>query len=521
MTAAAWLRVGLAFFALNTLLTFENRWPGLGVLYMPRLSFELCLGLALLAAWVAWRGVPSARATTALALGFVLLVGVRYLDVTAPAVMGRPVNLYWDGRHALELVRVAGQSWSWWLVGGVLAACLLCAALLLMVARWGIGTMARALAVLPTLRRGSGMAAGAFALCFAAYVPDERDTRWFFSLPITPTLAQQTTLLAQAVWPGQAEATLGPGPAFDTDLQALHTPQGPADVVLLFAESYGAVAFDDATLATALTPARDRLQAAITASGRQVVSARVRAATFGGASWLSHASLLSGIATTDPMRHDLLLASHRPTLVQHFARHGYRTVGWMPGIKRPWPEGAFYGFERFADDARIGYEGPDVGYWRIPDHAAMALLQAQELGTGPRQPVFAVFPTTSTHAPFQPLPTLPGDSAIEGDGDSTAERYARSLRYQFRWLSRHLAQTEPSRQVLIIVGDHQPPGGLAGRDASWDVPVHVIASDPALIRRFEGLGFTAGLQPQGPALGAMHELTRALLLAFDGRSEHH
>lgn len=521
MKAAAWLRAGLAFFVLNTLLTFENRWPGLGVLYMPRLSFELCLGLALLAGWVAWRGVPSARATTALALGFVLLVAVRYLDVTVPAVMGRPVNLYWDGRHAFELIRVAGQSWSWWHVAGALAALLMGAVLLMGVARWGIRTLAQALARLPALRLGSGVAAGAFTLCFAAYVPDERDTRWFFSLPVTPTLAQQTALLAQVWWPGEADATLGPGPTFDTDLQALHTPQGPADVVLLFAESYGAVAFDDAALTASLAPARERLQVAIGDSGRQVVSARVRAATFGGASWLSHASLLSGIATTDPARHDLLLASDRPTLVQHFARHGYRTVGWMPGIKRPWPEGAFYGFERFADDARLGYSGPDVGYWRIPDHAAMELLQGQELGTAPRQPVFAVFPTTSTHAPFHPLPTLPGDSAADGDGGSTAERYARSLQYQYRWLARHLKATAASRQVLIIVGDHQPPGGLAGREASWDVPVHVIASDPALLRRFEGLGFTAGLQPRGPALGEIHELTRALLLAFDGRSEHH
>ena len=57
--------------------------------------------------------------------------------------------------------------------------------------------------------------------------------------------------------------------------------------------------------------------------------------------------------------------------------------------------------------------------------------------------------------------------------------------------------------------------------AAWDVPVHVIANDPSLIRRFEGLGFTAGLRPGGMVLGDMQDLTRALLLAFDGRSEHH
>ncbi len=340
-------------------------------------------------------------------------------------------------------------------------------------------------------------------------------------------MGNQATLLAQVLWPAHGEATLGHGPAFDTDLQSLHGPQGPADVVLMFAESYGAVALDDRGLSAALAPSRERLRRALAASGRQVVSARVRAATFGGASWLSHASLLTGLAVTDPARHQLLLTSERPTLVGHFARHGYRTVGWMPGIKRPWPEGAFYGFERFADDPRLGYRGPDVGYWRIPDQVAMALLHEQELSASKaeRRPVFAVFPTVSTHAPFEPLPLLLdeplGPLATEASGHSPEKGYAASLRYQFDWLARYLERTADSRQVLVVVGDHQPPGGVAGRNASWDVPVHVISSDPALTRRFEAIGFTPGLEPVGPALGAMHELTRWLLLAFDGRAEPH
>jgi hypothetical protein len=65
--------------------------------------------------------------------------------------------------------------------------------------------------------------------------------------------------------------------------------------------------------------------------------------------------------------------------VRHFARNGYRTVGWMPGLKRPRPAGSFYSFDRLADDAGIGYRGMNFGCWRIPDQAAMALLQAQNL----------------------------------------------------------------------------------------------------------------------------------------------
>ena len=83
-STADWLlRFGLAFAVLNTLLTFENRWPGFGVLYMPRLSFELCLAVVVLMGWVAVRGGVSARAATVLAGGFVALVAVRYADVTA------------------------------------------------------------------------------------------------------------------------------------------------------------------------------------------------------------------------------------------------------------------------------------------------------------------------------------------------------------------------------------------------------------------------------------------------------
>jgi hypothetical protein len=277
-----------------------------------------------------------------------------------------------------------------------------------------------------------------------------------------------------------------------------------------------------------------------------VVSARVSSPTFGGASWLAHAALLAGVDPHDPRRHALLLASTRPTLVQHFAHHGWRTVGWMPGLKRPWPEGAFYGFDRLADDAGIGYVGPDFGYWRIPDQAAMALLHAQELTDPPsgsgvaRAPRFVVFPTTSTHAPFQPLapvvddwPRLLGPHAYDvasaasaadaptATGDPSA-RYVDGQRDQFRWIADYLRQLEPRGLVLVIVGDHQPPAvsglnrrGADDRAGSWDVPVHIVADDPALLRRLQREGFVPGLVPPAAAIGPMHALTGVLLRAFD------
>jgi len=530
-SASGWLlRFALAFGLLNTLLTFENRWPGFGVAYMPRLSFELCMGMVALMAWVAWRGGLSSRAAWVCTAGFVALVLVRYANVTAPAVMGRPVNVYWDGRHAGELLRVAAQAMPGWQVAAAIFALLVGGLVLALVVRGSIGLLAGCLVWTPP-RPWLLSGVGACALSFAAYVPDQRDTRWFFSLPVTPTLLKQGQLLAQVWLPGRARAALGPSPRFDGDLSGLVGANGPADVLLVFAESYGAITFDDARQAAALAGPRAELAQAIDASGRFVVSARVTAPTFGGSSWLSHAALLSGVDTADPADHDLLMTSQRPTLVSHFARHGYRTVGWMPGLKQPWPEGAFYGFDRLADDAGIGYRGPDFGYWRIPDQAAMALLQAQELErTAPRQPRFAVFATTSTHAPFHPIAPFVNDWASLTRPDAFAgvttapatgsliqpwPQYLEGMRYQHAWMADYLRQRAPRPMVMVIVGDHQPPALVSGRGASWDVPVHVVSDDAAWLQRLLGSGFVAGLTPPPTSMGSMPALTAVLLNAFD------
>jgi len=532
------LRFSLAFSLLNTLLTFENRWPGFGVAYLPRLSFELCLAVVALMGWVAWRGSLSPRLATFAAVGFVALVLVRYASVTVPAVLGRPVNVYWDGRHGGELLRVAAQSLPGWQVTVAVLAFAIGLLVLVGTARWAIQALGECLAwkrPRPWMLTG----AGALTLSFVAYVPDQRDTRWFFSLPLAPTLLHQGQLLARVWLPGQTGPALGPGPAFEGDLSGLISDRGPADVLLMFAESYGAITFDNAQQAEALATPRNELTRAIQTSGRFVVSARVTAPTFGGSSWLSHAALLAGVDTTDPADHDLLLASQRPTLVRHFARNGYRTVGWMPGLKRPWPEGAFYGFDRLADDAGIGYKSMDFGYWRIPDQAAMALLQAQELDRSEqREPRFAVFATTSTHAPFNPVAPFVTDwaSLIRPDAYAPAEasatqmgsaslrqpltQYLASMRYQHAWISDYLQYWAPRPMVVVIVGDHQPPALVSGQGASWDVPVHVISDDPALLQRLLGSRFVPGLTPPTQALGSMSALTSVLLEAFDAPGHH-
>jgi hypothetical protein len=69
---------------------------------------------------------------------------------------------------------------------------------------------------------------------------------------------------------------------------------------------------------------------------------------------------------------------------------------------------------------------------------------------------------------------------------------------------------------MVWVGDHQPAASVSGAGAGWEVPVHIVTSDRSLLERFIALGFAAGLEPQRPALGGMHDLTTLLLRGFGG-----
>ncbi|VWX55688.1 Phosphoglycerol transferase MdoB [Burkholderiales bacterium 8X] len=525
----------LALLLLNALLSMENWFPTLWPHPVARLSFELAMVLTVLALWRAGRPAAGNRPDRWLAM---LLAGAstvwvvaRYLDVTVSAVFGRQVNLYWDGRHVLDVAKM-GDTAAWQLAAAGIGLLLLPIVLYhLLRACWK--AVLRMLASLPRrpVQRAAGLAGAALAASFALHGMAGWNTRWFMSMPVAPILASQAGLLAGQLLPGRATALLTPSPRFDGSLSGIVG----SDVLLIFAESYGAGTYDNPMHAARLAPARERLQAEAARGGQQVVTARVQSPTFAGASWLAHAALLSGVDTHDPGAYELLLSTRRPTLASHFKRHGWRTVSWQPGLQKPWPEGGFYGFDRYADADRIGYRGPAFGHWRIPDQAAMALLHAQELSSprAERAPRFMVFPTLASHAPFRPLAPyasdwqrLLGPEAYRELEMADARQqpvswlepvpaYLESLDYTFRWLGDYLATQAPPSLVTIVIGDHQPLASVSGANASWDVPVHVFSSNPHLLRRLRAIGFEAGLTPPATSLGAMHRLTPMLLGAME------
>jgi len=525
------LRALAALLFLNATLSFENWWPTPGIKPDSRLAPEFVALWVLLLLVVRISGSVSRRATATLALAYLLLVIGRYVDVTAPALFGRPVNLYWDLGQVPRFLTVVSQHLEFWQLAAAVTIVALALWMLFRLLRLAVGIAAREAAPLALRSR---MALGATAAAMALAVANAAGVKatWpMVAKPVTPTYLRQADLLYSALSSTRLAAALPPSPAFDSDLAALNGK----DLKLVFVESYGATVFDNPESRERLAASREALAQAIQSGGRQVVSAFVRSPTFGGASDMAHLGLLSGIDLSDPLRHDLLLTTRRPTLLSLFRERGYETFGFYPALSWDWPERAFYGFDRFVDGPGLGYPGPHFGLWWIPDQYAIARFDELHPITPDTPPRFLFFPTITSHIPFRPVPPYQPDwarllsaepfdapdvdraLADEIDWTNLPPAYLRTIEYTYTWLAGYLREPAPRDFVLVLIGDHQPAGSVTGPGAPWDVPVHVITRDAELSKRFNALGFRPGLEPARPILGGMHELTQRLLDAFDGR----
>jgi hypothetical protein len=53
--------------------------------------------------------------------------------------------------------------------------------------------------------------------------------------------------------------------------------------------------------------------------------------------------------------------------------------------------------------------------------------------------------------------------------------------------------------VLVVLGDHQPAMTVSGQGASHNVPISVIAHDPAVMRGISGWRWSSGMLPGASA----------------------
>lgn len=535
-----WIPLGAALALLNAALTFLNVWPTPAIWWAGALSVELA-ACVLLAMVLRSRVRLTSPAVLALlgVIWTILAIG-RYAEVTAPALYGRDINLYWDLRFIPDVVAMITRVAPAWMMAGALAIVAIVLTLIFRLFRLAWKRVAHAIED-PRERRIVAIAAAAVLILYVpirarAMYPEDSA----FPSPVTLTYARQLRLATLA-----AATKLPPSPPMDSDMSRVKD----VDVILVFIESYGAISYDRPEIATGLEPSRRNFEQAIRDSNKQVVSGFVESPTFGGSSWLAHLSLLSGIEVRDPEANAKLMTEQRDTLVRAFGRRGFRTVALMPGMRQSWPEGDFYGFDEIYGADRLAYRGPEFGWFAVPDQYSLDRLDALEVGAASRKPLFVVFPTISTHFPFTPTPPYQPDwrristatpyddpdmdaayqKEKEMDWVDFAPGYVEAMAYDFASIAGYLrerALRQGSGQafrhgpgqgrdfVMILLGDHQPPAVLSGAHAPWEVPVHIVASRADVLDRFVSKGFRPGLTPARPAASPMHKLLPTILEAF-------
>ena len=291
------------------------------------------------------------------------------------------------------------------------------------------------------------------------------------------------------------------------------------DVVIAFVESYGQVAVQGTSFSRPIDAELNAGTSKLSAAGFATKSAFLTSPTFGGISWLAHSTLQSGLWINNQQRYNQLVAGDRITLSDAFKRAGWRTVADVASNHSDWGPGTtFYHYDKIYDDRNVGYLGPSFSYAAEPDQYIMSAFQRLELSKPDHAPVMAEIDLVSSHTPWAPLPTMVdwnqvGNGSIfanqpgQGQGPGVVWRnsksvqaaYGQSIQYSLNTLISFVQTYNDPNLVLILLGDHQPATIVSGPNATHNVPITIVAHDPAVMNQISSWGWQDGMLPSPSA----------------------
>lgn len=310
--------------------------------------------------------------------------------------------------------------------------------------------------------------------------------------------------------------------AYDT-LSLLQRPS----IYLLMVESYGTVLNTHPALRDPYRNLLQRTESVLAADGWHMATARCEVPVRGGRSWLSIASLLTGVR----VEHQLLFNQFQAAadsadilhLVHFLDRQGYRTFALQPfTFERPGlPTQNTYNFDETIYRKDLNYRGPSYGLADAPDQYSLHFTHETYLSAS-GQPFFLLFETVDSHSlwnyglpPYlddwrrfneqsqanrSPHPDtrgappvfLPDSITLPTVYDQpTPLRYLRHIAHDLRVVRAYLTEKAPPGSLVLLLGDHQPPL-LDTSDGT--VPIHVLSTDPSLVDVVHRHGFTDGLR---------------------------
>ncbi|MCZ7439492.1 sulfatase [Micromonospora sp. WMMC241] len=479
---------------------------------------------------------PRPRRIVAMALGALLglVLVLKLADLGFSTVLDRPFDLIADWAFLAAGAEFLAESYGRAAQVGAVAVAVVAVVAVPVLVTLSMRRLAR---LLGDHRLVSARTAAAFAAAWVVCA--------VLGAQVVPGLPVAADTVATGVWDRTRQVNAGlhdqerlddqlaGDPFAGTPGDQLLTGLRGKDVLVAFVESYGRVAVEDPELAGEVDAALDEGTRQLAAAGYGSRSAFLTSSTTGGGSWLAHATLMSGIRADNQLRYTNLVRSDRLTLNGAFKRAGWRTSLVMPALTRAWPEADFFAPDRVYGAEDLGYRGPTFSFSSPPDQFTLEAFQRAERKPG-HAPVMAEIPLLSSHIPWSPVPKLVDWDDL-GDGsvftgtnraaradEGTRRAYRNSVVYSLRTLVSYVQRYGDENLVLVFLGDHQPARAITGEGAGKDVPITVVAKDPAVLDQISGWGWQDGLNPDPDApVWPMESFRDRFLRAFGPQSRTH
>ena len=535
LPASGHLALVLSVFFLDTVLNarFPAREATLWYL-VPSLDLALLFGVYVLLGSIG-RVMP--RGAHALLVLLLLAIrALRFADGLKLRYFHREFNAYVDLPLVPELVRLLKTtlpSFEFWLLAASAPVALVALGL-------GVSRALRKLengAAQPETRRVLGLVVAAFALASPFWPQGGHPEHYSgaFGASALPRFAREVGFVFRVpARLAHVEAELARVqtslPPVGQGLGRLHRQ----NVLVFLIESYGETVLERPLFRDRSAPLLAKLDAELDTAGFQRASAILDSPTYGGGSWLAHATLATGVRVDNQLDYELLSAQRPPTIADRFEQGGYRTVSVQPGTTREVLNRDFLGFEHSYYAWSFGYRGPSFSWAPMPDQFVVDFVRRKELDSA-EKPLFAVFALVSSHAPWTAIPPALDDWGTIGDGSiyrgveplrSTADwsdlssaspAYFASVEYDLELLTQFLVHFVEDDGLVLWLGDHQPAADVTDGSPKHGVPVHVISRRAAFLEPFLSRGYARGLDPSGRGVRLpMESLLVSLVRDFSG-----
>jgi len=488
--------------------------------------------------------------------GLLLVLGLIVWIYKIDAVVGTTIltrtPLLYDQIFLLRHLNILiGDLWDW-TIGTTVIGIIVASAAVLTLCRWLILVLARSIARLPNRLLAAIAVVTGILLVVGTYAETKRKKWVDWTVPDLVQNLRESREMYLALQQGIGES---PYAGFNDAVRLTRKPH----VQLFLVESYGRVLSVDPRASESWKSTLEGADVELRAKGWHTVSGFSVAPVSGGRSWLAEATLLTGIRIRFEAvyRHLIEEIDSTPNLVSFLRAQGYETILLAPKdrARRGLEIVNYWGYSTSLHHDELEYTGPSIGWGEIPDQYTLGFAD-ENVFAKTEGPYFSNFHMVSSHAPWRAIPRVLGDwkkhnrskpplSAIPNDGVEVDEEeenldevflrvqryrrvepnfkymgqidalkmssYWRSIDYDLEIIKRYLLEQEGDR-IVIIMGDHQPPL-ISTEDASYDVPIHILSKDPALLAEFEAVGFTPGLYIQPNAYPAIaHESFFSLIV---------